>query len=199
MVSEAFRKARTPRDDYPTEPPHDIVDCSNHIINNVDSGLNTRLDSRGIICPQCGRCLARVHYGYWECEIDPGCGLKVIPKKISNFTVAELMKAEHSRYTGTPQPRNLNLWNIPETVHFLDINDVFQTEDDIAPRAKLRMHVYDLGSVVGKVYHIMANEAFRSEKLGPNYLLEAYQQETSKFKRSKMHTGWFPSATSHIR
>lgn len=111
------------------------------------------------------------------------------PKKFPIFTVAELSKAEKARYTGSAQPSNLNPWNIPEEVCFLDVNALFQTDDSIAIRPKLRMHVYDLGRVVGKVYHIFANESFRSEAFGPDYLLEAYQNPTSSFKRNKIHTG----------
>jgi hypothetical protein len=134
---------------------------------------------RGLTCPQCGKCNARVKWEGWECT---GCGFEHKPK--INILPASAVQDQ----------------NYPVTTAYAASNDhaLPHVKVSLQFSHNYRWITYKLPTSAteeGEVVHGIANTVVREEEFGPNAMWEDLQNDPPALERRKLSNGHMKSFT----
>ena len=121
---------------------------------------------KGMVCPQCGRCIQRVHWDGWRC-----------PNNNCNYTHTVPHKV-------TPSSALLGDLTAPFSGHALsdDDHDGSQIALRTRKRGFWRTHIYDFADDV-LAFHLHANEAINAKAGGADDILNALQVQNVGLER----------------
>lgn len=160
-----FLKAHTPwpNDDHEYPLTSNDATLSDHAVPGEDT---SEAFTRGMVCPQCGRCNARMSWSGWECQT-PTCDWTKSPPHtlIPALSLREpLWPLTHS-YTPSRDTHSPLV-----TVHVSFAHDY-------------RINQYTIPGISGFVTHMIANKTVVEEPGGPDDMFEELQKQDIGLRR----------------
>ncbi|EFR00651.1 hypothetical protein MGYG_03658 [Nannizzia gypsea CBS 118893] len=147
-------------------PPCSLIpDLLSTFSNDQTDVTGTRMAWKGIICPQCRACIARVHWRRWECSTS-GCGFQYSPPMNHVSLRSVLPDLEMS-------PSGHRLPTIPKDI---------STMPTVQYMKNYRKDTFLLPGA-GIVTHFAANRTVNSRPGGPDDLFNQMQQEDLGLRR----------------
>ncbi|KXT06861.1 hypothetical protein AC578_7272 [Pseudocercospora eumusae] len=126
----------------------------------------TYINTRGICCPQCGRCSSRRLFKGWKCD-NPTCTYQNFPKHIP-------VKAEMLRNSWDSVGDNIG--DGPALA-----KNKYEAEQgvkvSVSHRLGFKIYTYTFEGVDGKFVHAVSNSAINRQPCGPDEMFAAMQQQ----------------------
>ncbi|KAJ5992296.1 hypothetical protein N7451_008020 [Penicillium sp. IBT 35674x] len=174
----------------PHEPLIPTTLASMTASNGIDA--TSRDTWRGIVCPRCKKCLQRVLWHGWKCNIDPPVeGLS------ERCTFEQTMQLKPVSIHEVVGPRGL----LP--IEMDDTNDKDEEDNmaigqeiDLLSHLPYLKHTYEIPGI-GSVTHFLASAGINERPGGPNDLFDTLQKEPLGLRRFPLDTA-VGMLTSHF-
>ncbi|KAM5456260.1 hypothetical protein MaudCBS49596_001281 [Microsporum audouinii] len=148
------------------QPPCSLVpDLLSTFSNDHTDVTGTRMAWKGIVCPECRACIARIHWRWWECST-PGCTFRYSPpmNHVSLRSVLPDLEMGASGHRLPTIPKDTS--SIP-TIQYMKN---YRKDTFVLPGA-------------GVVTHFAANRTINSRPRGPDDLFNKLQVEDLGLRR----------------
>jgi hypothetical protein len=160
-----FLKSYTPwpndHHDYPLTSNDAVL--SDHAVPGEDTSLAF---TRGVVCPQCGRCNSRISWRGWECSNETCTWTRYPPHTlIPALTLRDPLWPLTTSYTAS---RDTHSPSVTVSVSFAH---------------NYRINRYTIPGIDGFVAHMVANKTVVSEPGGPDDMFEELQQTDIGLRR----------------
>ncbi|KAK3109283.1 hypothetical protein LTR53_017627, partial [Teratosphaeriaceae sp. CCFEE 6253] len=158
------------------ELPYSVVPRLPDLGKAIGDNL-TYLNTRGVVCPECGRCNQRYVFRGWRCDA-PGCSWPGFWPRHQPIVPSALHAPWGSYGYGPALGRNAHVETVGVTVQYTHNYKVYR---------------YTFAGIVGSFVHAVANNRVKEEPRGPNDMLAELQLtdmglERRRFNCEKMST-----------
>ncbi|KAF2159366.1 hypothetical protein M409DRAFT_30116 [Zasmidium cellare ATCC 36951] len=153
----AFLLDRTP---WPVEEEPYTIKPSVPDVGNVVGDNLTHVNTRGICCPQCGRCSSRRLFKGWKCD-NPDCDFENFPKHIP-VKVPMLHTPMDNIGEGPALARNNHIGGVSVEVSYLH---------------GFKAYKYTVPGVNGSFTHLISNAKINREPGGADEMFQAIQDQ----------------------
>lgn len=147
-------------------PPCSLVpDLLSTFSNDQTDVTGTRMAWKGIVCPQCRACIARIHWRRWECST-AGCGFQYSPpmNHVSLRSVLPDLEMSPSGHRLPTVPKDIS------SMPMIQYMKNYRKDTFVLPGA-------------GIVTHFAANRTVNSRPGGPDDLFSLMQREDLGLRR----------------
>lgn len=152
--------------------------------NDIDA--TSRDTWRGIVCPQCKKCIQRVLWHGWKCNID--FPVDRIPERCTFEQIMQLRPVSIREVAG---PRGLLSIEMDDTDDENDMDGMADMaigrEVDLLSLLPYRKHTYFVPGI-GSVTHFLANAGINERPGGPDDIFDMLQKEPLGLRRFPLDT-----------
>ncbi|KAI9929841.1 hypothetical protein MW887_011647 [Aspergillus wentii] len=162
-----FLNTRTPPDPN-IQPQYNLVPNLLETISEDDADTaSLRISWKGIVCPQCSKCISRRFWRGWKCTDD----IALTPGQQCNVCLFEKMVKMHPISLRSVL-EDFELGPIKRTIFFDSKFAVPEVDDQsLSPYRKLTYRIRGVGSIT----HFVSNKTINSRANGPNDLFKQLQ------------------------
>lgn len=149
-----LHRTKWEREDPPFNLNPGVPEFGQHIGDNL-----TYINTRGVVCPQCGRCNPRYKFTHWQCDT-AGCDWKLSP----------------DHHLVTPQSLTHQPWDMTSdgpTLIKAQTAPIVKTQ--VRYRSNYKLLSYTIEGVAGSVIVAKANQKVNSEPGGPDDMFREIQ------------------------
>ncbi|KAK0252165.1 hypothetical protein LTS09_012728 [Friedmanniomyces endolithicus] len=166
LYNPAFILNRTPWQNE--EEPYSVVPSFPDIGKTIGDNL-TYINTRGVICPQCGRCNPRYLFKGWRCD-RPGCAWEGLWPQHQPIMPAALHAPWGSSGYGPALGRNKHESGVAVSVRYTH---------------NYKVYTYTFPGIEGSFIHAVANNRVREEARGPDDMLAELQTADMGLERRR--------------
>lgn len=152
--------------------------------NDIDA--TSRDTWRGIVCPWCKKCIQRILWHGWKCNIDPP-----VEGESERCTFEQTMQLRPVSIREVAGPRGLLPVEMNDTDDEGDEDDMADMamgrEVDLLSRLPYHKNIYDIPGI-GSVTHFLANAGINERPGGPDDLFDNLQKEPLGLRRFPLGT-----------
>lgn len=149
-----LHRTKWEREDPPFNLNPGVPNFGQHIGDNL-----TYINTRGVVCPQCGRCNPRYKFTHWQCDT-AGCDWKLSP----------------DHHLVTPQSLTHQPWDMTSdgpTLIKAQTAPIVKTQ--VRYRSNYKLLRYTIEGVAGSIIVAKANQKVNSERGGPDDMFREIQ------------------------
>ncbi|KAK0353652.1 hypothetical protein LTR59_011010 [Friedmanniomyces endolithicus] len=166
LYNPAFLLDRTPWQNE--EEPYSVVPSFPDIGKTIGDNL-TYINTRGVVCPLCGRCNSRYLFKGWRCD-RPGCSWEGLWPQHQPIVPAALHTPWGSSGYGPALGRNKHESGVDVSVRYTH---------------NYKVYTYTFLGIEGSFIHAVANNRVREEARGPDDMLAELQTADMGLERRR--------------
>ncbi|TKA64132.1 hypothetical protein B0A55_07202 [Friedmanniomyces simplex] len=166
LYNPAFLLDRTPWENE--EEPYSVVPSFPDIGKTIGDNL-TSINTRGVVCPECGRCNPRYLFKGWRC-VRPGCSWPGLWPQHQPIVPAALHLPWGSSGYGPALGRNKHDGSVGVSVRYTH---------------NYKVYTYNFPGIGGSFIHAVANNTIKEEARGPDEMLAELQKADMGLERRR--------------
>ncbi|TKA62977.1 hypothetical protein B0A55_12301 [Friedmanniomyces simplex] len=166
LYNPAFLLDRTPWENE--QEPYSVVPSFPDIGKTIGDNL-TSINTRGVVCPECGRCNPRYLFKGWRCD-RPGCSWPGLWPQHQPIVPAALHLPWGSSGYGPALGRNKHEGSVYVSVRYTH---------------NYKVYTYTFPGIEGSFIHAVANNTIKEEARGPNEMLAELQKADMGLERRR--------------